>query len=79
MHGHIGRADMVAEFGGNVWVMELKIARGKDDAAKVADAAMAQILEKGYADGYPKAVLLGAAIDDGRRLITEYRVEITDV
>jgi hypothetical protein len=52
IHGHLGRADMVAEFGGNVWVMELKIARGGDDAARMADEAMEQILEKGYSDGY---------------------------
>jgi hypothetical protein len=74
MHGHLGRADMVAEFGGIVWVMEIKIARG-GDADKLADEAMEQILEKGYADGYGKTVLLGIAIDDKRRAITEYRVK----
>jgi hypothetical protein len=72
LHGHLGRADMVAEFKGHVWVMELKVARN-DDAAALAGEALAQIREKGYADGYESAILLGMAIDDKRRGITEYR------
>jgi hypothetical protein len=73
LHGHLGRADMVAEFKGHVWVMELKVAKSGGEAGKLADGALAQIEEKGYADGYDGAALLGMAIDDGRRAITEHR------
>jgi hypothetical protein len=70
LHGRFGRADMVAEFNGNVWVMELKTGRA-GDASRLADEALAQIIGKGYADGYEDAVLLGVAIDDNQRSIVD--------
>jgi hypothetical protein len=74
LHGHRGRADMVVEFRGRVWVMELKVAKKGENAGKLADAALAQILEMGYADPFKNAVLLGVAIDNARRSITEFRM-----
>jgi hypothetical protein len=66
---------MVVVHKGRVWVMELKVARGGDDASSLADGALAQIAEMGYAERYGGAVMLGMAIDDARRSITEYRVK----
>jgi hypothetical protein len=78
IHSHKGRADMVVTHKGRVWVMELKVARDGDDAAKLADEALAQIVGMGYADRYGDAVLLGMAIDDAERQITEYRTPLTE-
>jgi hypothetical protein len=78
-HGSKGRADMVVclrDRSPLVWVMELKIARGPEATKKAADAAVGQIMEMGYSDPYEEAVLLGLAIDDEQRRITEFRVEM---
>ena len=75
LHSNRGRADMVVVHKGRVWVMELKIARDGDDAACFADVALAQIAEMGYAKRYGGAVMLGMAIDDAKRSITEYSVQ----
>jgi hypothetical protein len=74
-HGHKGRADIVVEFKGRVWVMELKMARGGMDAVKLADEALSQIEEKGYAEPFGDAVLLGLAIDIELRRVAEFRVK----
>ena len=52
------------------------MAKKGEDAGKLADAALSQITEKGYADRFDNAVLLGLAIDDERRSIGEYRVKM---
>ena len=76
LHGSRGRADMVAVHKNRVWVMELKIARDGDDSSRLADGALAQIAEMGYAERYAAgAVMLGMVIDDAKRSITEYRVQ----
>ena len=74
-HTSKGRADMTVKFKGRVWVMELKVAKKGEDAGELADAALLQITEKGYADRFDNAVLLGLAIDDEQRTIKEYRTE----
>ncbi|MDR1580741.1 MAG: ATP-binding protein [Synergistaceae bacterium] len=74
LHSGRGRADMVVAHKGRVWVMELKIARDGADASRLADGALAQIAEMGYAERYVGAVMLGMVIDDAKRSITEYRV-----
>ena len=66
---------MTVRFRGRVWVMELKVAKKGEDAGKLADAAVSQIIEKGYADRFRDAVLLGMAINDERRSIAEYRAK----
>jgi hypothetical protein len=75
-HSSKGRADMRVKFRERVWIIELKVARGEAETKRAADEGMSQIVEKGYAERYEDAVLLALAIDDERRSITEYRVEI---
>ena len=47
-----GRADMVVLHGDQVFVFEFKMADGEDDRDAVAQQAIDQIREKGYADKY---------------------------
>ena len=47
-----GRADMVVLTGGQVFVLEFKMAEGGGDAEAALDAALAQMRERGYADKY---------------------------
>ncbi len=47
-----GRADMAVLHGGQVFVFEFKVADGEDDRDAVAQQAIEQIREKGYADKY---------------------------
>ncbi|GHT02447.1 ATPase AAA [Synergistales bacterium] len=76
VHTHRGRADIVVTHKGHVWVFELKIAHGGEDAAKLADDALKQIIDMGYADKYDNAIMMGLVIDDDKRLIAEYRVNV---
>jgi hypothetical protein len=76
-HSSMGRADMRVTFRERVWIIELKVARGEAETKRAADDGMRQIVEKGYAVRYENAVLLALAIDDERRSITEFKVEIT--
>ncbi len=47
-----GRADMVIPLGGEVFVIEFKMAESADDAEATLDAAFAQMRERRYADRY---------------------------
>ena len=47
-----GRADLVLLQGGQVFVLEFKMADGDSDVAAVLDAALAQMRERGYAEKY---------------------------
>ncbi len=49
--GH-GRADMVVRTGGQVFVLEFKVADSADAADAALDAAFTQMRERGYAEGY---------------------------
>jgi hypothetical protein len=51
-------------------------AKGGTDAGKLADEALSQIEEKGYAEPFGDAVLLGLAIDVELRRVAEYRFRI---
>jgi hypothetical protein len=75
LHGNKGRADMVVKFRGHIWVMELKMTKHYASAAECAVAALNQIKEKGYADSFDEAMLLGLAIDDSERQITAIEAE----
>ncbi|GHV34358.1 ATPase AAA [Synergistales bacterium] len=75
LHGRKGRPDMVVKFRGNIWVMEFKMTKHYANAAECAASALNQIKEKGYADGFDEAMLLGLAIDDDARAITEISAE----
>ena len=61
-----GRADIVIAVNQNYYVIELKIL-----SKSTAKQALQQIIDKGYAKPYPNAILLGLAIDDEKRQITE--------
>ncbi|GHS97191.1 ATPase AAA [Synergistales bacterium] len=69
-HNKKGRADMVVKFRSHIWVMELKMSKHYKNATECAAAALTQIKEKGYADSFDEAMLMGIAIDDGERQIT---------
>jgi hypothetical protein len=72
-HSSRGRSDLRVKFMDYTWIFELKVRRGEEETKKAADEALEQIIKKGYANRYPRAVLLGVAIDDTRRSITAYR------
>jgi hypothetical protein len=76
VHSRRGRADMVVTCTKHVWVIEIKVAETTGDVDRQADAALRQIHERGYAEGYENPILLGIAIDDSKRAIGGYRVEI---
>ncbi|GHS93831.1 ATPase AAA [Synergistales bacterium] len=75
LHNRKGRADMVVKFRGHIWVMELKMTKHYASATECATAALDQIKEKGYADAFDEAMLLGLAIDDNERQITAIEAE----
>jgi hypothetical protein len=70
-HSYKGRSDIEAEKNGNRYVIELKVAEGKDASEKAAETAMRQIHEKGYADKYAGqgVTLIGIAVDRETRRI----------
>ena len=74
-----GRADMVLLEGGQVFVMEFKMADDGEDAEAALDRAMAQIRARGYADkhlGRGEPVHLVAAVFDRReRTLVALRAE----
>jgi hypothetical protein len=81
-HSYWGRSDIEAEKNGHRYVVELKVADGKEAAEKAADEAMKQIWEKGYADKYARGfatwestTLIGMAVDRTARRVGGYRVE----
>jgi hypothetical protein len=75
VHTRRGRADMVVTCTKHVWVIEIKVAETTGDVDRQADAALRQIHERGYAEGYENPILLGIAVDDSKRAIGGYRVE----
>ncbi len=75
-----GRADMVLRHGGQVFVLEFKIAEGEDGSEAALDAAMAQMRGRGYADKYRGGAepvhLIGVACGREARNLLEVRVEL---
>ena len=74
-----GRADMVVLTGGQVSVLEFKMAEGEGDTAAVLDAAIAQMRERGYAEKYrdrgEPVYLVGVACGRETRNLLEVRAE----
>ena len=74
-----GRADMVALTGGQVFVLEFKMAEGEGDTDAALDAAISQMRERGYAEKYrargEPVHLLGAACGREARNLPEIRAE----
>ena len=75
MHTNKGRPDLVIAYRGNIWVIEIKIAREGENAGQKAEEAWQQIINKNYAAPYPDAVCIGLAIDDTARQISASKVE----
>ena len=74
-----GRADMVVLTGGQVFVLEFKMAKGSGDTEAALDAAIAQMRERGYAEKYrdrgESVHLIGVACGRETRNLLEIRVE----
>ena len=74
-----GRADMVVLTGGQVFVLEFKMADGEGDAQAALDAAIAQMRGRGYAGKYrdrgEPVHLLGVACGREARNLLEVRAE----
>ena len=73
MHTNRGRPNLVIAYRGNVWIIEIKVAREGENAEQKAEEACRQIIEKNYATPYPDAVCLGLGIDDMTRQIGGFR------
>ncbi len=77
---HRGRADMVVRLGGQVFVLEFKMAEGEGDDAAALDAALAQMRERGYAETYRDHAgpvhLVGVACGREARNLLDIRAEI---
>ncbi|MDR2198864.1 MAG: PD-(D/E)XK nuclease domain-containing protein [Deltaproteobacteria bacterium] len=73
--GNLGRADFVVTFGGNTWVIEVKVNHKEEGDKTLVDTAMNQIKEKNYAGGFDNPVLLGICINDNLRAVTWWRCE----
>ena len=73
-----GRADMVVLSGGQVFVLEFKMANG-DDAASALDLALSQMRERGYAEKYrdrgEPIHLIGVACGGEARNVLDIRAE----
>ncbi len=74
-----GRADMVLRHGGQVFVLEFKMAEGEDGGEAALDAAMAQMRGRGYTDKYEGNAepvhLIGVACGREARNLLEVRAE----
>jgi hypothetical protein len=71
MHSSQGRSDLLVIFNGIPWIIEIKITRDNDCAAKAREA-MAQINGRQYDGPYANAKKLAIAIDEGKREIGEW-------
>jgi hypothetical protein len=74
MHTNKGRADLVLNYKGQIWIIEIKVAYEGESPAAKAEEAIRQIFEKNYNKPYSNAICVGLAIDDSARQITEYRM-----
>ncbi len=72
-----GRADMVVHLGGQVFILEFKMANSTDGADAALDAAFVQMRARGYADTYHGQPVHRVAIACGRdvRNLLEVRAE----
>ncbi len=76
---HRGRADLVVRLGGQVFVLEFKMADGAEGAAAALDAALAQMRARGYAETYRghdgPVHLIGVACGREARNLLDIRAE----
>ena len=75
-----GRADMVVLTGGQVFVLEFKMAEGNGEVKAALDAAITQMRERGYAEKYhtrgQPVHLIGVACGREARNLLEIRAEL---
>ena len=71
MHSSQGRSDLLVIHNSIPWIIEIKVARNDDNAAK-AQEAMKQINDRQYDGPYKNAKKLAIAIDEGKRQIEEW-------
>jgi hypothetical protein len=74
MHTNKGRADLVLNYKGQIWIIEIKVAYEGESPAAKAEEAFRQIFEKNYNKPYPNAICVGLAIDDNARQITNFKL-----
>jgi hypothetical protein len=75
IHGIPYRTDLVVRTAEKVWVLEFKVFNEAGGDQETAEAALAQILENGYARQYGEyAIAVGIAINDAERAISAWRV-----
>jgi len=74
-----GRADIVVETGGQIFVIELKMAESEGGSGAALDAAVSQIRDRGYADKYrgcgKPVYLVAVACGREARTVLEVRAE----
>jgi hypothetical protein len=68
-HTNLGRGDLVVEHNNLTYVMELKVVEKAKNAEAAAKTAMAQIMEKGYAEQFCDPIILALAFSDEKRNI----------
>ncbi len=75
-----GRADMAVELGGQIFILEFRMAEGPDGAEAALSAAFAQMRERGYADRYRGRDVHLVAVACGRevRNLLEVRAELAE-
>ena len=65
MHTNKGRADLVLNYKGQIWIIEIKVVyQRRESLTAKAEEACWQIFEKNYNKPYPGAICVGLAIDD---------------
>jgi hypothetical protein len=76
-HSYLGRSDIEAEKNGYNYVIEMKVADGKEASEKATDEAMKQILKKGYADKYALsgATLIALVVDSKNRCVGGWKTQ----
>jgi hypothetical protein len=69
-HSNLGRSDLVIKYKNQVYVLELKAVEKAKDAEAAAEAALRQIMDKGYADVFTDPIFLALAVSGDKRNIT---------
>jgi hypothetical protein len=72
MHTNKGQADLVINYQGAYFVIEIKVVDNAENAVIKAQEAYQQIIDGNYAKPYPNAVCIGLGIDDGVRQISGF-------
>jgi hypothetical protein len=69
---HLGRADFIITYGGQTWVIEVKINKKNTGDITLATKALDQILRMDYGGAYENPLRLGLVVGDKARAVTAY-------